>query len=434
MSGLAAALVFCAWLPAGAAQTLQSGIAPPPRLPDASEALHAAVRAADFSRVKQLVGSGADVNAHDSMGNTPLLYAAWPGNIAISEFLLDHGADPNTRQSGPPILTLAVLAGRTEVVKLLLAHHARVDRRDPEGRTVLHLAARYGYEQIAGLLLAAHADIGAADGNGDTALDQAVLFGQSSVIPVLLQYGADPQRVHQRDGRGPVHEAAMKGSAALIDMLVVAGADPASPDLSGQTPIDLALAYKNRGTIAALEQLSLARKDCQETVDRAMESATMRGRSELARLLIEGGFNIQRPTAGGSTYLHEAALKGQIKIVQLFLERGANVNALDETGGTPLHSAALGGNAEVIRLLLNHGSAIDARDRESGATPLMLAAAVARADAVSLLLARGADPALRDRAGRTALDRARQTEDSQTVKLLEAVRSHSAAPSKTAVS
>jgi ankyrin repeat protein len=70
-------------------------------------------------------------------------------------------------------------------------------------------------------------------------------------------------------------------------------------------------------------------------------------------------------------------------------------------------------------LLLDHGAKIDARNRESDATPLMLAAAMGRANAVALLLKRGADPRLRDRAGHTALDRARETDDAQTVHLLE---------------
>jgi ankyrin repeat protein len=338
----------------------------------------------------------------------------------MSAFLLAHGADANALESGPPVLTGAVLAGRAEVVKLLLSSGARVDTRDVEGRTLLHVAARYGYDRIAGLLLAAHAEVDPVDGAGRTPLDDAVLYAQSAVVPVLLDYGADPRRMHPQDGRGPLHEACIKGSASLIEMLVNAGADPAARDKSGQTPIDLALAYKNRGAIAALEHLALDRRDCRETVDLAMQSATLRGRSELARLLIEGGFDINQPSPGGGTYLHQAALRGQKKIVQLFLERGAQVNALDETGGTPLHDAALAGNTDVILLLLDHGASIDAADGESGATPLMLAASVSRTEAVALLLARGANPALRDHAGHTALDRARETDDTQTVKLLEA--------------
>jgi len=58
-------------------------------------------------------------------------------------------------------------------------------------------------------------------------------------------------------------------------------------------------------------------------------------------------------------------------------------------------------------------------DRESGATPLMIAASLGRAGAVMVLLRRGANPLLRDHAGHTALDRAREAQNGEIVKLLQ---------------
>jgi hypothetical protein len=72
--------------------------------------------------------------------------------------------------------------------------------------------------------------------------------------------------------------------------------------------------------------------------------------------------------------------------------------------------------------LLNNGAAIDAPDRESGATPLMIAASLGRAGAVAMLLRRGANPLLRDHAGHTALDRAREAQNSDVVKLLQSAK------------
>jgi len=434
MFRLMAAFALCAWLLKGTPQAASNPpVIPPPRLPASSELLHAAVRSGNLAEAKRLIALGADVNARDVPGNTPLLYAAWSGNAATTSFLLAHGADVNAQQSGPAALQWAVLAGRTAAVKLLLAAGAHVDVRDLDGRTLLHVAARYGYDQIAELLLLAHAEADSTDATGHTPLDEAVLFAQASVVPVLLRHGADPKRVRLQDGRGPLQEACIKGSAALIEILVKAGADPAERDKSGQTAIDLALAYKNEGAIAALEHLALERKDCRTAAENAMESATLRGRTEIARLLINGGFDLNQWSSGGSTYLHQAALKGQKPMVQLFLDRGVDSNSLDAAGGTPLHNAALAGATEVITLLLDRGARIDTGDRESGATPLMLAASVSRTGAVALLLGRGANPGLRDSTGRTALDRARETDDRDTVKLLESALERATPARKTAV-
>ena len=94
------------------------------------------------------------------------------------------------------------------------------------------------------------------------------------------------------------------------------------------------------------------------------------------------------------------------------------MTALNQTGGTALHDAALGGNVEVVALLLDHGAGIDDREVESGATPLMMAASMGRVEVVTLLLKRGANRQLRDKAGHTALDRARDIENADIVKLL----------------
>lgn len=411
-----------AWRPLiQSAQAATSSAAGPQQSDSSPDALHVAVRSGNFEEVKHLIAAGAEVNARDALGSTPLLVAAWSGNTEIARFLVTHGADVNAIQpetrSTP--LEYAVLTGRPLMLELLLKAGARVDTRYRDNQTVLHLAAAGGNPEIVSPLLTAGADIGCADVNGNTALDQAVLHGQAGIVSLLIAHAADVKRVRPLDGRGPLHEACIKGFPNLVQPLIDAGADPLQRDGSGQTPLDLALAYKNTKVVAALLRPRGPTKEAEKAAQEAMESATLRGRTEIVRMLIGSGFDIGKPTADGSTYLHDAALKGQNKIVQLLLDCGAPVDALDRSGATALQDAALAGHADVIAVLLDRGARINAADRDSGATPLMLAASLGRAHAVALLLRWGANPALRDRLGRTALDRAKETEEDDTVKLLE---------------
>jgi ankyrin repeat protein len=382
--------------------------------------LHAAVRAGDIAEVRQALAAGADINARDTLGGTPLLDAAWSGNLEITNVLLSSGADVNARHTGAgsTALEYAVLTDRFAIVHALLAAKARVDIQYKDGQSVLHAAASRGNREIIDSLISAGAAVDAVDTNGNTPLDEAVLHGRGDAVAALLAHGADARRVHSDDGRGPLHEAGIKGFAALAQPLVDAGAILALKDRSDQTPLDLALAYKNGPMVAALLRLGSRLDDSAAAAGEAMETATLRGRTEIARLLIDNGFDINQPTRAGSTYLNDAALKGQGKMVALLLARGARLEARGENGESPLHDAALGGNPEVITLLLDHGAAIDALDRESGATPLMIAASLGRAGAVAVLLRRGANPLLRDHAGHTALDRAREAQNSDVVNLL----------------
>ena len=386
-----------------------------------SDALHFAVRSGNLQEVSKLLSSGADVNARDELGGTPLLDAAWSGNVDITRVLLQHGADVNAthREAGSTALEYAVLTGRTAVVQLLLAAGADINRRYRYDQTVLHLAAARPFPQILALLVNGHTVLNPVDANGNTPLDEAVLHNQIDAVRFLLAHGADVQYTHPADGRGPFHEACVKGFPDLLPLLIDAGADPVRRDRSGQTPLDLALAYKNANVVSALLKLGSRISESQAAAEEAMETAVLKGQIEIVRTLLDGGFDVNKPTANGTTYLHDAALKNQKKVAELLIRCGARLNAVNQTGGTPLHDAALGGSVDVINLLLDHGANINAMDGESGATPLMLAASLDRSSAVAALLKRGADPALKDRHGMTALHRAKNTEDPEIVKLLE---------------
>ncbi len=383
--------------------------------------LERAVRNGNEQEVERLLASGADPNAPDDRGNPPLLPAAWNGNSGVILSLLHHGANVNARnlETGSTALLYGVLSGREATVRLLLKGGARTDFKYRGDQTVLHIAAAKGLTQIMAALLAAHADPSALDERGNSALDQAVLQDQAAAVVLLLRHGTDPARVHPVDGRGPLHEACIKGFVNLIGPLVAAGASPTQADRFGLTPLDLALDYKNANVVSALLRLDERDGKLQGAAEGAMEAATLRGQTEIAKLLIQSGIPINKPTASGSTYLNDAALKGRKEVVRLLLDHGADVNARDEKGGAPLHDAALGGDPEVIRMLLDRGARIDSRDRDSQATALMVAASLGRAAAIAVLLQRGANPNLRDRLGRSALDRAKQAGDTASIRLLE---------------
>jgi ankyrin repeat protein len=102
-----------------------------------------------------------------------LTLAAHGGSVPAVRLLLERGADPD---SGA--LHAAATAGRAEVVTVLLAAGASVDRRDPEtGRTPLHAAVAAEPDPGAGAtavvreLLAAGADVNATTNDGASPLD-----------------------------------------------------------------------------------------------------------------------------------------------------------------------------------------------------------------------------------------------------------------------
>ena len=91
-----------------------------------TELLHQAVAAGDIDQIKSLISKGADVNAKDRSGRTPLHYAAQWGHKDVAELLLAKDADVNVKDNrGRTPLSLAEEEGHNEIVELLRKHGAK---------------------------------------------------------------------------------------------------------------------------------------------------------------------------------------------------------------------------------------------------------------------------------------------------------------------
>jgi uncharacterized protein len=107
------------------------------------------------------------------------------------------------------------------------------------------------------------------------------------------------------------------------------------------------------------------------------------------------------------TPLMKAALYGHLDVVERLLEAGAEIDAQDKGGYTAMMLAASNNHAPIVDLLLRQGAMIDHQEQTEGWTALIWAAGKGRAETVEVLLHHGADRTLKDFAGRSAADQAR---------------------------
>ncbi|KAF1962119.1 hypothetical protein CC80DRAFT_588726 [Byssothecium circinans] len=138
-----------------------------------------------------------DINTTDSNRFTALHYAAMNGKRDAVELLLKKGADINAKDGGggTPLILVAKKPEETvgqEVAKLLLsAKDIDVNHKDGMDRTALMYAAAAGNYQITRLLLRSEkVDINHQTYSGDTALFSAVGSGRDEMVRLLLHYGA----------------------------------------------------------------------------------------------------------------------------------------------------------------------------------------------------------------------------------------------------
>ncbi|MBR5888324.1 MAG: ankyrin repeat domain-containing protein [Akkermansia sp.] len=202
-----------------------------------------------------------------------------------------------------------------------------------------------------------------------------------------------------------------------------------------------------------------------EEYDSKLLDAAKNGETELVKLLIAAGADVNQADILGETPLHNAAIFGHAECVKLLLAAGADVNAkgnakvnehdddytwnsytsctplivavgndhagcaklllaagadvnmASEDGETPLYWAAHYGRAECAKLLIDAGADVNKADKYGG-TPLYWTADEGLTEVMKLLIAAGADVNQTDKDGETPLYRAAYSGHAECVKLL----------------
>jgi ankyrin repeat protein len=399
---------------------------------------------------RTLVAHGADVNAKNKNGSTPLqialdhgnlpaaeflisnkaqpspdlmngelLMAAQNGQVSKAEFLLAHGADVNLRS---PIVAAAT-QGNDAMVRLLLSHGAKVDSRGDGGRTALGYAMEKGFMDVCHTLVAHGADVNAKDVDTKTPLQIAVEKGNIIAAEFLITNKAQID-IRRGDGLTPLTTAIIMDQIDMVKLLLDNHADAnmeTGPSNGARSPLRCAIDKHN----AKIVQLLLDHGAKPNAADiEALVDDSSQGNIDMVRMLIEHGADVNAKTSQGKTPLLMAMEQGDTNMVKFLLDSHADANMESIYGGRvgpfrptvsrPVLSSPLSGplspllwaiensHAQMVQLLLDHGAKPNTMNID-GDTALMHAITHRDTDMVRLLIEHGADVNLLDKQGRPPL-------------------------------
>jgi len=412
----------------------------------ADDTLADLVQAEKRDAALEMINAGADVNASQGDGTTPLHWAIYKVDAELTRALLERGARPDAINNyGSSPLAEAVKIADARLVEMLLDAGADVEAPNQEGQTALMLAARAGSMDVAEQLVGHGADVNARETwRGQTALMWAADSNSPDLAKLLIDQGADvntraiandwptqltsePRNQYRpTGGLTPLLYAARSGCRDCVAAILDAGADIDRPSPDGVTALivaldnfafDTAKLLLDRGANphlwdwwgrtalhTAIDMNTYSLDAYSERTGPPIDSEETTA-LDIARWLLDAGvnpnpqLNMHRPGRGGNA--------------------GRFADEIITTGATPLLRAAAGQDAEAVRLLLDYGARVEIPN-VMGVTPLIGAAGLGmepnprfnpggdaedRAIATfELLLAAGADVNARitDVQGRTA--------------------------------
>lgn len=376
-----------------------------------SAELAALIRNGSHDQALVEIRGGADVNALQPDGSSPLMWAVHGVDHTLVHELLKRGAKPNLRNSlGQTPLNEAIDLADEDMVSMLLEAGADPNLGNDDDETPLMLAARLGNLPMAGQLVKAGAKVNARERYRDqSALMWAIGANSAAVTEFLIQHGAQVDiraatndwgnqitsepRAQYRPSGGltPLLYAARSGCLECAQALLRAGAGINRPTPDGVTPLmnaidnnhfdvaDLLLdeganpyLYDWWGRTALYIAIDMHSGGSGGTGARAPSNIpgngpeggpprTARGAMRIAQRLLEAGvdpntqLDMHRPGRGGNL--------------------GRFTDDLLNTGCTPLLRAAISGDTEMVELLLAHGALPDLPN-VMGVTPLMAAAGI----------------------------------------------------------
>lgn len=194
-------------------------------LADSNEKLILAVENGERAEIVHLIKAGAEINAVNAQGDTPLMVATKRNDAQTVQLLIDYGADVNIQNDqSDNVLLYASRSGLLQIVEIALEAGADPTITDRFGATALIAAVERGQvEVVKSLLKNSDIDVNHANDRNWTALLEAIILGDGkepylTIVQLLIDHGADIT-IADGDGMTPLEHAEERNFEEIVQIL-----------------------------------------------------------------------------------------------------------------------------------------------------------------------------------------------------------------------
>ena len=319
-----------------------------------------------------LLKAGADSTLKDNKNKTALHYAAWTGNIAAIEYLLNNSTlKDNNNYLEKAIIIAVAQKNNVSLLKQIQNPRQYLNSAVEFGLTPLMIAARRGNIEAIRAFIDLGSDLEVENRNGNTALNIASMsYRQNEGVRVLLQNGADPAS-QNNEGNSPLHSAAASRNSQIVKTLLDNYADPLVRNNKGQTPLirasDYTHAVTHQSPVVArlllrnnIQTLNLKDNEGNTALDLALKTKNFH-MSNFLRQIDASPAQLQKAFSlavehNDSYYNKDLDQTETIKVVKEYIASGIDLNAVDECGWTALMRAVSTAQPHKVALFLKNGA------------------------------------------------------------------------------
>ncbi|MBQ9035100.1 MAG: ankyrin repeat domain-containing protein [Alphaproteobacteria bacterium] len=337
--------------------------------------------------IAELLKSGAEINAIDNAGNSPLLTAIKKHNKVYSKILIENGADVNFKApNGDSLLQFAYKNNAPEeILDLLIENGADVNAKTANGELLLILALKDNNIALVKKMLTKGANINKTDAQGNSALSYVLQKNANEdATEIILEQPQDLEH------NVPKFDAMLWQILAEQNRLqklseILAKTDVTKPDINGVIPQNFLLSQKDNPNL-----IDITLQYVPNVSDKLMWQTVQNRDAKTLQKLIEKDGNVEAYDEKNKTLLIAAIENDDVESAEVLLKNGANINVMF-SDNTPLVILD-GKQTQMTELLLLNGADVNYVN-SAGQTVLMnavkklnlaLVNAVAKQDFINL--------------------------------------------------